>query len=210
MVDREERGNEKIKQIKRQTQFYHSPYAWKNHVLLTLQNTTCVWHCNTQLVFDAVKHFPRELKQPYLLSVAEPRPVSVEMFVVPNEETTLYGVEELFPTACDDVLLFLTGCLVDSTRFDNRATCGTPGGDVLGNLAHAWRGGSTCCQFWCSIPIVPRLLNIPFRWKVRNDCFWFKKCHYLLRDVGEDLASLHDTMRKCKSYLIVKWKVQLR
>ena len=87
-------------------------------------------------MFDAVKHFPRELKQPYLLSVAEPRPVSVEVFVVPKQAIQ-YGTEELFPTACEAILRFLTGYLLDFTRFHNRATCGTPGCDALGNLAHA-------------------------------------------------------------------------
>lgn len=185
----------------------------KHNLSLTVPNTTCLWHRKTQLVFDTAKHnLSLTLQNTSRGNWANPICCLWQSLVQSHLRCLLSQNERRHCTKLKNYpwrrATILTGYLVDSVRFDNRATCGTPSCDVLRNLTHAWRGGSTCWQFWCSIPIVPRLLNIPFRWKVGNDSFWFKKCHYLSRDVGEDLANLQDTMGECKSYLMVKWKVK--
>ena len=74
--------------------------------------------------------------------------------------------------------------------FNDRPTCWTSRCDLLRNFSHAWRRRSC---WWCIryiTALVPGLLNVRFRRKIGNNSSWFEKCHNLLRNVREDLASL--------------------
>ena len=80
--------------------------------------------------------------------------------------------------------------LVKSMAIDHRSACRAFCCNIMRNFAHARRGGSAGSWIWCIIAIVPGLCKVHIRWKVRNNSFWFKKCHNLLWDVCKDFTSL--------------------